>query len=207
MIVGVQQQPENTLALISVLRSLTLGMLESGGTPQRQVLAWAMPSGRVHNAINTLTLVAIAGGYGYAVQQDLVPIMPPTNLAAFSVAFLAGTFLLSPDLDLAENNVSSKSNWGWLGFLWVPYGWMFSHRGMSHTWIVGPLTRVLYLMLLLAVPVYLLHFPLERLRVNLDQNTLLAAIIGYYVSQWLHLIADGVSPDIQPRFSRSRRRY
>ena len=165
-----------------------------------------MPSGRVHNAINSLAFVAVAGAYGYAVQGDLVPRYPPANIAAFSLAFLAGTFLLSPDLDLAENNVSSKSNWGWLGFLWVPYGWMFSHRGVSHTWIVGPLTRVLYLMLLLALPVYLLKIPLEQFRVRLDQNTLLAAIFGYYLSQWLHLIADGVSPDIQPRFRSSRRR-
>ena len=76
-----------------------------------------MPSGQVHNAINTLSYLALAGGYGYTTSQGLIPHFDLGQIGLFSVAFAAGTFLLSPDLDLAEQNVSSKRNWGLLGFL------------------------------------------------------------------------------------------
>ena len=163
-----------------------------------------MPAGRVHNAINTITFVAAAGAYGYAYQNHLVR-FEPAQIAAFSLAFFAGTFLLSPDLDLSEQNNSSKKNWGWFGFLWVPYGWVMSHRGMSHTWILGPLTRLAYLALLLALPAYFLRVQLETWRVG--QTAIIAAVVGYYASQWLHLIADGVAPDVvTPGFMYRRRR-
>ncbi len=135
--------------------------------------------------------------------------------------------MLSPDLDLAEQNVDSKRNWGFLGFLWVPYGMMFSHRGLSHTWIVGPLTRVLYLGVLLAVPIWFLRQPVLETKLPgvtrgivhdllnslqsvfssgvLASQAVLALAVGYYVSQWLHLIADGVSPDLQPFRSKRRK--
>ena len=184
-----------------------------------------MPSGRIHNLINTLTLVGLGGVAGYVHQQNILR-MEPGAVVAFAGAFLAGTYLLSPDLDLAEQNVSSKTNWGWLGFLWVPYGWVFSHRGLSHTWLVGPLTRLFYLALLLALPVFLLRDPILYVQLKeisrgpiydllqsfkrfwlhpaVALNTLTALGLGYYVSQWLHLIADGVAPDMNVGFSRKR---
>ncbi len=154
-----------------------------------------VPSGQVHNAINTLSFVALAGGYGYASSQNLLPHFDVGQIGLFTTAFAAGTFLLSPDLDLAEQNVSSKRNWGLLGFLWVPYGWVFSHRGLSHTWLIGPLTRLFYLALLLAVPVWFARELLHNFRIG--QDDALAIMVGYYISQWLHLLADGVSPDVQ----------
>jgi uncharacterized metal-binding protein len=157
-----------------------------------------VPSGQVHNAINTLSYVALAGGYGYASSRHLIPHFDLGQIGLFTTAFAAGTFLLSPDLDLAEQNVSSKRNWGFLGFLWVPYGWVFSHRGLSHTWLIGPLTRLFYLALLLAAPVWFSRELLHNFRIG--QDDALAVMVGYYVSQWLHLLADGVSPDVQRGF-------
>jgi uncharacterized metal-binding protein len=178
-----------------------------------------VPSGKVHNLINSLSFIGIVGSYGYAHAAGWVR-LEPTALLTFSGAFLAGTFMLSPDLDLAEQNVDSKRNWGFLGFLWIPYGMMFSHRGLSHTWIVGPLTRVLYLGVLLAVPIWFLRQPVLETELPgvtrgivhdllnslqgvfssgvLASQAVLALAVGFYVSQWLHLIADGVSPDLQP---------
>ena len=186
-----------------------------------------MPSGRVHNLINTLSFAAIVGSYGYAHTAGWVRLEPIT-LLTFSGAFLAGTYLLSPDLDLAEQNVDSKRNWGILGALWIPYGMMFSHRGLSHTWIVGPPTRVVYLCLLLALPIWLLRQPVLETQLlgvtrgliydffnslqNVFSSGLLASqavlglVAGYYLSQWLHLMADGIAPDMQPRFFRKKRR-
>jgi uncharacterized metal-binding protein len=166
-----------------------------------------MPSGKVHNLINTLALVALAGGYGLAVEQKLLPMMPDA-VVAFAAAFAAGTFLLSPDLDLAEQSVGPKNAWGPLGVLWVPYGMVMTHRGTSHSWVVGPLTRLFYLALLLlllvALPFYGLSqyttipLDLDWTRFQPQPTPLLAMLAGYYVSQWLHLIADGVWPDLYP---------
>jgi uncharacterized metal-binding protein len=186
-----------------------------------------VPSGQVHNTINTLSLIGLAGCYGYAHTAGWVR-LEPSAIFAFAGAFVAGTYLLSPDLDLAEQNVSSKKNWGLLGFLWVPYGWLFSHRGMSHTWLVGPFTRLFYLGLLMLIPVVLLRQPLLETQLegvtrgplydllrslkafwripSVATETLIALGVGYYVSQWLHLIADGVAPDTNFRIPGTRKK-
>lgn len=162
-----------------------------------------MPSGHVHNLINTGAFLLIAGSAAVAKQQGYItPSLP--EILAFTGTFFAGTFMMSPDLDLAEQNVSSKKAWGIFGFIWVPYGKMFSHRGLSHTWIVGPLTRLVYLTIILAALYYLAILILPDLKNKIHFENVPRTlefwqpyILGYYVSQWLHLIADGISPDMR----------
>jgi uncharacterized metal-binding protein len=138
-------------------------------------------------------------------------VVTPIQALNFTLAFAAGTFLLSPDLDLAEGRVDSKRHWGLLGFLWVPYGMVFSHRGLSHTWVVGPLTRLAYLAIVTVIVVGLLRYLLPGLEMPaipqpLDTKFLIPLVAGYYLSQWLHLIADGVRPDHGLRRSARKRR-
>lgn len=167
-----------------------------------------MPSGRAHESINLLVYAAAAVGYAYARQAGLTAefdtLLAPETLKTFSLAFMIGTFLITPDLDLAENRVQARNNWGLLGTLWIPYGALFSHRGLSHTWLVGPLTRLVYLALLgLALswaaaqvgPYFGYSF---SFRAELGENwpeLTIGALAGYYLSQWLHLLADGIRPD------------
>ncbi|GAA5439164.1 hypothetical protein Dcae01_00663 [Deinococcus caeni] len=170
-----------------------------------------VPSGRVHNLINIAAYSVLAAGALVATRQDLLSVTPAQGLN-FTLAFAAGTFLLSPDLDLAEGRVDSKRHWGLLGFLWVPYGMMFSHRGLSHTWILGPLTRLAYLGVLIALVVGLLRFVLPDLTLppvpQLSAEVLAPFGVGYYLSQWLHLIADGMRPDhgVRRGYRKLRRR-
>jgi uncharacterized metal-binding protein len=171
-------------------------------TPEA-VLAWPVPSGRAHNTINTLAYLGLVGVAGAGSAGGWLALEAGPALA-FSLAYFAGTFLLSPDLDLAEGRVASKRAWGWLGFLWKPYGWLMRHRGLSHTWLVGPLTRLAYLGLLLALPAWLLREPLSRL--DLPGSWVPAALAGYYLSQWLHLVADGLRPDLEAGTLRLGRR-
>jgi uncharacterized metal-binding protein len=156
-----------------------------------------MPSGRTHEAIN-LTLLGLGGALYLA--QGGSPEEP--RALAFLLGYLTGTFLLSPDLDLAEKGVRAQGRWGVLGALWRPYGWLFRHRGLSHTWILGPLTRLGYLLLLL----FLLYGLLKGVAASrgaslalalppLPKEALLFGLLGYYLSQWLHLVADGIWPD------------
>lgn len=158
-----------------------------------------MPSGRVHNLINIAVYSVIAGAAVAGVATGMLMITP-AQAASFTAAYAAGTFLLSPDLDLAEGHVDSKRHWGLLGFLWVPYGRMFSHRGLSHTWILGPLTRLVYVSIIVlsifGVLAYIWpNWQWPRLPQPLNITFVLPLILGYYISQWLHLIADGVRPD------------
>ena len=130
----------------------------------------------------------------------------PAQAINFTLGFLAGTFLLSPDLDLSEGRVDSKRRWGVLGFLWVPYGRLFSHRGLSHTWLLGPLTRLAYVAVILAVVAGLVRvaFPAwtwPALPEPVGLKFAAPLLLGYYLSQWLHLIADGVHPDHGVRHS------
>lgn len=167
-----------------------------------------MPSGRAHESINLIAYAAAAVGYAYARQQGLTTefdlFLAPETLKTFSLSYLLGTFLVTPDLDLAENRMQARNNWGLLGMLWIPYGALFSHRGLSHSWLIGPLTRLVYLALLaLALswaaaqvgPYFGYGF---SFRAELGENWLelaVGALAGYYLSQWLHLIADGIQPD------------
>ncbi len=178
-----------------------------------------MPSGRAHETINLLTYAAAATLYAYARERGLSAefdtLLSPEMLRTFSLSYLLGTFLVTPDLDLAENRMQARNNWGLLGSLWIPYGAMFSHRGLSHTWIIGPLTRLVYLALLaLALswaaaqvgPYFGYTFSVKA---GLSENWPelgLGALSGYYLSQWLHLLADGIRPDHAWGRGRAKRR-
>ena len=116
-----------------------------------------MPSGRVHNLINIGAFSVLSAAALVASRQHLLTVTP-TQALTFTLAFAVGTFLLSPDLDLAEGRVDSKRHWGVLGALWVPYGLLFSHRGLSHSWVLGPLTRLAYVLLIAALVVGVLRY-------------------------------------------------
>ncbi len=178
-----------------------------------------MPSGQTHEAINLTFFGGLAAGYAYARSQGLTTeaelIFSPQTLTLFSISYLLGTFLITPDLDLAESKVRPKHHWGLLGWLWVPYGVLFNHRGLSHTWIVGPLTRLIYLAIVGLALAYVLNFLAPYFGYQISMNTqlgsnwrelVLGALAGYYLSQWLHLVADGIWPDHGLRRSSSRRR-
>ncbi|AEB12757.1 metal-binding protein [Marinithermus hydrothermalis] len=174
-----------------------------------------MPSGRTHEAINLTALGLLSAGYLYGRTQGYGP--PDEWAFAFVGGYLVGTFLITPDLDLAERRVTAKRYWGVLGWLWVPYGLLFRHRGWSHTWIVGPLSRLAYLVLLLYLLGWVAGGAAEALGVRwslnaelerLSPGVLWGALVGYYVSQWMHLIADGIAPDHAfKRRASGRRRY
>ena len=164
-----------------------------------------MASGRRHEAVNLAVLGAVTAGWFWARANGHGPLLdagaPLPARVSFLFSYAIGTFLVTPDLDLATRSVRAKSNWGVLGWLWYPYGALFRHRGISHSWIAGPLTRLLYLLVLalglselLSVTAGALGFEF-RLRAELAGNwtwLLVGAAAGYFLSQWLHLLADGL---------------
>lgn len=169
-----------------------------------------MARGRSHEKIDLLVLGGLALAYrgaDQAVGGTLSATLGAAGGWAFVAGFLAGSLLLTPDLDIAFQTVNAKRRWGPLQRLWLPYGALFRHRGVSHTYLLGPATRLIYLALLL-VPVALLAqamgfdaaalgvpaawlrdwaaFPWGRL--------LLAGCAGVYMANWSHLLVDGIVP-------------
>ena len=108
-----------------------------------------------------------------------------------------GTLYLSPDLDVPESRPSRR--WGPLSFLWHPYRLLHPHRGASHSYLYGPLSRLVYLGLLLGPLVLALGkgpevLDLMREAVHGDRRGWVAFLVGYWVSQWAHLWQDGILP-------------
>lgn len=161
-----------------------------------------MANGRTHERINITALAVVGGTHLYFLWQGAVA-LPAGAYLGFVGSYLLGTFLITPDLDLAERRVRPKHHWGRWGWLWFLYGKNHKHRGYSHTWFLGPSIRLLYLlmvMLLLLLPLAWLASQLE-IRFNLPDYLrrhslpfLSSALGGYYLSQWLHLLADRITP-------------
>jgi uncharacterized metal-binding protein len=104
--------------------------------------------GRTHELINLLALP----GFLY--------FLPKEFYLPFSIGYVLGTFLLSPDLDLRHSKPSKR--WKALKILWRPYQKKSKHRGISHIPILGTLTRLLYIFLLITALYYLLYFLLSH---------------------------------------------
>ncbi|MGD1894816.1 MAG: DUF2227 family putative metal-binding protein [Cyclobacteriaceae bacterium] len=116
-----------------------------------------MASGRTHN-VGTLVLTPVVAWAAWELgQHDVLT----TWLAG--IGCFCGIFI-SPDLDMRQRTVSETTLLRWsLGigyiwiFLWYPYAMLFRHRGISHTPIIGTVTRVLYLLAIAVLVQYLAH--------------------------------------------------
>lgn len=122
------------------------------------------------------------------------------GVLTFGAGFLIGTFLITPDLDLRYNDAARR--WGPLRVLWTPYHLLSRHRGLSHTYLLGPLTRVLY------ISAWIWPFVYGMRPRAIDWDVLIwpaaQVMAGYVVAQWLHLMADGIWPLMPDRRSGRR---
>jgi uncharacterized metal-binding protein len=140
-----------------------------------------LPSGRVHEVVNLIalppTLYALPDGW---------------SKLAFAAGYLVGTFWLTPDLDLATSRPARR--WGLLRLLWLPYAWLFPHRGISHRPLLGALTRLLYLAALGGLGLW----ALDRLGYHWQPSfTLgrgwLSFFAGLLLADGLHLLLDALT--------------
>jgi len=139
-----------------------------------------MPDGRTHERTN---LFLGASAFSLLAWQKA---LPPELLLAGSAGFMVGTFLVTPDMDQAGKGGSrAVKRWGPLALLWLPYGFVFKHRGLSHLWPLGALTRLLYL-LLLASPI------LGQTLNWLSSPPSLAFLAGFLLADFLHVLLDKI---------------
>lgn len=91
-----------------------------------------MAKGTTHDRINLLTGAVLTGILiGFEKSWIIV--------AGFVAGFLLSTLILSPDLDLGP-----KKRAGVLRIFLYPYSLFFAHRGRSHSFLFGTLTRIFY---------------------------------------------------------------
>lgn len=98
-----------------------------------------MASGRTHTFVNLSSICLSFPFFYYVFRLSLDDLLIAAGTAIF------GTIFLSPDLDLKQSN--SARAWGWFSWLWYVYNRCFSHRKLSHFFVLGTISRVLYLIL------------------------------------------------------------
>jgi len=124
---------------------------------------------------------------------------------ALAGGILVGGLLFSPDLDLAHSRPSKR--WGLLRLLWEPYRLLHPHRGNSHTYIYGPLSRLAYFALIVVLFAHALgFFGLSLPPLTLVGPVPLAFFLGFMLGNWLHLLLDGIPPPILAPWLRGQRR-
>jgi len=104
-----------------------------------------MAAGKTHDRVNLLIGAIISGallGFG----QD------PFVTGSFAFGWLVATLIFSPDSDLMP-----KARTGPLRFFLYPYSVFFKHRGLSHSFLFGTVTRFVYGLLMLGFLTYILY--------------------------------------------------
>jgi len=123
------------------------------------------------------------------------------DLVLFTSAYLAGSFFLSPDLDLYYN--ACKRRWGRLGVLWAPYSLFSRHRGLSHHPVWGPLIRLVYVgvptLILVTIFVHRLGIPWDHV---LNLKVLFLVVMGIATSNLTHVLVDHLWSSIKYNLSR-----
>lgn len=146
--------------------------------------------GREHEKKTAVFLLLTAPAAGLLFSE------PAQGVAGYMAGGVLGALWLSPDLDLEDSRPSRR--WGLLRVLWAPYRAFHPHRGASHSYLYGPLSRLLYLLLLVLLlgglggvaPKESLSFFGQAFSKSPDFFA--SALLGYLVSQWAHSFQDGV---------------
>lgn len=103
-----------------------------------------MANGKTHDRIN-LIVGTVSSGVLLGLGQN------PYVTGSFIFGWLVSTLIFSPDSDLMP-----KARTGPLRFFLYPYSVFFKHRGLSHSFLFGTLTRFIYGLLMLGLLTYVL---------------------------------------------------
>ncbi len=154
--------------------------------------------GYQHTAVNLAATAGICG--------TLCLLNRPVTAAALGAGLVFGTLLVTPDLDLHLND--ARRRWGRWRFIWGPYAHLSRHRGLSHSYLAGPLIRLAYLLAWLSpVLVVLVSAGLPSPVTPVMWKLALLVMIGYLLAQWLHLLCDGIIPGRPRRAGRRPPRH
>jgi len=170
-----------------------------------------LPGGKTHDLLNIIFIVfvfAIIAVYNIVISFDQDKVLVAFYI--FIGSYIFSTFMLSPDLDLHKNR--SKINWGILRWIWYPYSKIFKHRGISHSLIFGPITRIIYVytMILLFQIAYFYISSRDFDDLNffiidedyLNTYNILSFILGIYLPSIIHTLSDRLYTSLKRKLRR-----
>lgn len=134
-----------------------------------------MPGYKTHDKIGLAAVIPVSATSVYIGASFY-------DTAVLAIGIIAGTFFLSPDLDLHSR---IYRRWGILRWIWIPYQKVIHHRSwVSHSGPISATLRILYL--------YLWFLPLF-LYMNISLPIYNLQFIHFCVMLWIAvMIADTV---------------
>ncbi|MFZ0564628.1 MAG: DUF2227 family putative metal-binding protein [Chlamydiales bacterium] len=148
-----------------------------------------MANYRTHTAFNVIiTLPLLCGALYFFLSPKLFLFL------TFVGAYLYTTFFMNPDLDIAHK-IKPFSLRGILALPFRGYAKLFKHRGISHSFLFGSLTRVIWLTALLFLLFYFI-LPISLNKKDLIvfchqyKSYLVYGLGGICCADWSHLIVD-----------------
>jgi uncharacterized metal-binding protein len=146
-----------------------------------------MPSGKKHITINWLIL-AILNILIFIFYSDI----SIKHYVFFNISFLLVSYYISPDLDIDS---SVYRRWGIMRWIWYPYREVMKHQGASHSFIWGPISIILNLLIFLSIIILIaasldLLTEIPLLNIILEIGAIL--IICIAIVTWIHIIADKI---------------
>ncbi|MFQ5794308.1 MAG: DUF2227 family putative metal-binding protein [Candidatus Bipolaricaulia bacterium] len=158
-----------------------------------------MPSGKQHLHTELILLPVVIAGLYLLGERFPSVMLRSTDLLFVAGAYLLSSLLLSPDLDLRYN--LARRRWGLLGVIWIPYIKLFKHRHLSHHLFFGPLSRIVYLLLVAGLVLFGLYrgHVIERPDgiqfidyLAIHRRSLLWIVLGLYLPNALHILYDRI---------------
>lgn len=114
------------------------------------------------------------------------------SIFIFSTCFVYATLFMNPDLDLA-NKIKLFSIRGFLTLPFRGYSLIFKHRGISHSFLLGTITRILWLGAFFYLILYLLKRPFlnkKEILALLKTDLFLYGLSAIIIADFCHLILD-----------------
>ena len=150
-----------------------------------------MPCYKTHCRYNTLFFLPIT-----ILVLNYFFCLSITSNAIFSASYLYATFVMTPDVDVA-NKIKLLSLRGIVSMPFILYAKIFRHRGLSHRIIIGSITRVLWL--ILCVFIIFLIFKIGHIFTSSftkyileHKQFIISAIAGIIIADFFHLSLDTI---------------
>ncbi|MEI6241827.1 MAG: DUF2227 family putative metal-binding protein [Chlamydiota bacterium] len=147
-----------------------------------------MPQYRTHTTCNVFFLPLILGALVYFFHS------PWPYLVVFGSSFLYGTYFMNPDMDMA----GQIKLFSWKGLFTLPfrvYALFFHHRGISHRFLLGTLTRIIFLAGIIFLFLFLFHkvtFHTDTFVhfITVYKTPLIYLFLGLLTADTCHLLLD-----------------
>lgn len=142
-----------------------------------------MPNYSSHLIFNFFLLILIIPLY-----IQLEPFFTPFQLYIFLLFYFIGSVYLTPDMD-TKSEAQKRC-----GLFCFPYRKAFKHRGNSHHWLIGVITRILYVLLLIFLLIFIIYgregIESFAIALILYKKEMVMASCGMFLSNLFHIILD-----------------